>query len=298
MLYIVGTVNDTKQIVVYRGFDTYSESAMTLQPDRLKEVILNNKIHVVNATIQNGNIVLKDWGKGVNSEATEWDIFTPKYKGPKYVLLATEGDTYKIVDTRGFIERFDKEKLVYSIKLDEIANCKITKSLIRRKSSIETMDVYNIQKDSEFEREIASKYTSFIAKATMLGYGDVSFEYEIENTTVRLLNYTGSSLNVIIPPFITATKSNAFYRRGIKALKLSEGLKTIGPLSFGSDIRLEGIQRVEIPYTVELVGQRAFLDNVKLFKGESELNMERFKLLDYKTVVLKQSFDREKEKNL
>ena len=63
MLYIIGTVHDnTNNINIYRGFDTYSDSYMELSPDNLRDAILNNKMQIVNATIQNGNIALKDWG--------------------------------------------------------------------------------------------------------------------------------------------------------------------------------------------------------------------------------------------
>ena len=61
-------------------------------------------------------------------------------------------------------------------------------------------------------------------------------------------------------------------------------------MSFTSNVRLDGIQRVEIPSTVELIGHGAFIGNKRLFNRENELNEERFKLLDNKTVVLKQHY--------
>ena len=64
MLYIISTIHDnTNNIITYRGFDTYSDSCMGLSPDNLRDAISNNKIQLVNATIQKGNIVLKDWVK-------------------------------------------------------------------------------------------------------------------------------------------------------------------------------------------------------------------------------------------
>ena len=292
MLYIISVIkHNPEKKTVYKGFETCSESIMTMQEHILKEVILNNQIQVINATIQNDNIVIKDWGKGLDFETgTYEDVkFIIKHSGPVYVLLAREKDRYKLIDYEGRITKICSEKLEKIVKLQEVANCNFMRTT--EGNRLKPIDIYEISRDIKFEKLIASKYETFIAKALLLGYGDCSFIYEIENYEVKLKNYTGSSKEIMLPSFITAIKKEAFYWKGIKSVNLNEGLKVIGTMAFAIDgDHEEGIAKVEIPSTVEIIGLGAFLENNKLFRGGYNLNKDRFKLLNDKTIVLEQNY--------
>ena len=291
MLYIISTIqHNPERDITYKGFDTYSDSVMTLRGDILKNAILNNNIQVVNASIQGGNIAIKDWGRGLDLETAECvDVnYIVKHSGPKYVLLAEKNNWYKLVDYTGVLHELDTEAMKATVRKGEVANCSLANT--KEGSKLKAVDIYTIQKDREFESLIKSKYEIFIAKACILGYGNVSFEYEIENHTVRLIKYNGSSKDVILPSFITAIKKEAFYWKGIKTLNLNEGLKAIGAMAFGTNEYTDGIERVEIPSTVEIIGLGAFMVNDKLFRSGSDLNTDRFVLLNTKTIVLEQNY--------
>ena len=89
-------------------------------------------------------------------------------------------------------------------------------------------DVYEIEEDREFEKIIQSKYNSFIAKTVMLGYAGITFEYLVENYEVILTKYTGTSNDIVLPPFVTAIGKAAFAHKNVVRLKLNNGLKIIG----------------------------------------------------------------------
>ena len=293
MLYIVNTVqNINADDVKYRMFDTYSDSFMFVDQNILKDIISNNKAQVINANIQNGGIVLRDWGNGISLEIS---IGKMKYEhtGPRHIVLAKQNDGYKTVNYHGFTSILHREELKNTIKKGEVANCELIRTTTGDR--IKTIDAYEIKTDKEFEKLIETKYNTFIAKTSMLGYGDLSFTYEIENSVVKLASYTGTSKDIILPPFITAIKTEAFHMKNIKTLKLNEGLKSIGILGFGTEgfgeISGGDLERVEIPSTVELVGLGAFFMRHKLFSKGAELNKDRFKVLNNNTIVLKQTYE-------
>ena len=63
MVYIICIQKDAKdKIMGYRAFETSSESALELTTDSLKSILMNNVIQVVNASIQNDNVVIKILG--------------------------------------------------------------------------------------------------------------------------------------------------------------------------------------------------------------------------------------------
>ena len=290
MLYVICILKrDSENVELYRVFDTCSDSVMLVKPELLKSIIINTSTQVVNASIVDKNIVLKDW---VNGIATEEKIFKSKdsgdeRSGPLYVLLATENNICKVIVSDGRITRINKENFKILVENGEVANCSIGE--LKGVTKIKTEDIYKIQKDAEFEKIIASKYESFIAKTILLGYKNITFNYDIENHEVRLSRYTGLNKEVILPPFITAIMKDAFRGTGVKAIKLNHGLKVIGETAFYPGGRSTGLERVEIPESVEIVGNSVFMGNHNLANSDGTLNTQRFKLLGDKTVVLGQS---------
>ena len=287
MLYIVSiSKGETGAILHYRGFDTYSESSMLLAPERLKAIILHTDIKVVNAKVENNELVLNNWVNEIHTESTELTVIDNKvvdlHHGANFVLLAKRSGKYKLVGFRGNVYTF--ECIEDTVRAREVANCRLIRDrgLIR----VESADAYELQNDAEFEETIEKKYKGFLAKTMLLGHQGITFDFKIENHDVKLTEYTGSNKHVILPPFITSIMKEAFRRKGIETIKFSEGLKSIGAKAFVHG----NIARVEIPESVELIGTGAFGNNPKLFKNTGAINDDRFILRNAKTVVMSQEF--------
>ena len=273
MLYIINIIKSEagKKIYYYRVFDTCSDYSMLIKTDMLRRIILENNLSVVNAYIKDNKIIIKSWSNGtaimvLTSKGAE------KYSdntGPKYVALAKENNTYKIVDFMGNINKINKNQLMDLVKLKEMANLDTLKN--------ETEDVYEIIKDEEFSNLIESKYKIFTAKIMMLTYKSDTFDYEIENTEVRLKNYTGTTKNVIIPSFVTSIMDGTFTNIGLEMIEVHEGLKVIGSSALAT-AGLKTLDRIEIPETIRLIGYHAFWGNDKLIKPNHTLNTDRFKI--------------------
>ena len=286
MIYIICTIKqDTEKIMLYRVYDTCSDSVMLVSPESLKAIISNNRAQVVNAQLQNNNILLKEWANGIASEENAFNSHLAKGCGPSYVLISTKYFMCKLIGSDGTITKKCKEDLNILVQQGKIANCTQTKGSIKLKSE----DTYEIHWDTEFDKYIKSKYERFIAKTILLGYRNISFEYEIENREVRLKNYTGLNNNVILPPFITAIMKDAFRGKYIKTIRLNHGLKVIGEAAFYHAGSSNSLEHIEIPETVEIIGDDAFTGNRKLAKSDGTINTERFKLLSDKTVIISQS---------
>ena len=284
MLYIRALVtNHTDSVVAYKAYDTYSRSTAVLRRDLLTDILVNNKMQVVNASIQNNAIVIRNWVNGICTEkhTIRNDSIIEK-NGPKYIALAKEGNSYRFIDSAGKMQYKMADYFKEVIKEKEVANCIITSS-----GEIESEDVYTIYKDKEFEKSIDLKYENYIAKAALLGYNSTTFNYEVENRTVRLTEYTGTNTEIILPSFITVIMKNAFRDKGIEKIELNEGLKVIGIGAFASRSDSASLERIEIPSTVELIGFAAFTGNDKLFMRDSNLSITRFKLRNSKTVMLR-----------
>ena len=274
MIYITClTKNSNNVIIKYTGVEIRSDSPVELSKKILTEILSNTKIKVVNANIQNNVIEIKEWVNGLA-------VKRGKVRKPKYVLLTIDDNIYKVADYNGNVSNLEIEEIKNIIKLKDIANCWFDGH------SIITEDIYSIQRDAEFEKTLATKYTNFVAKAALLGYNGITFEYEIENSEVRLTQYTGSSIDIILPSFITAIGKEAFKLKSIETVKLHEGVKVIGENAFS----FNEIERIEIPSTIELIGNDAFSYNRKLFKDQYKLNKDRFKVRSNKTIILKQGF--------
>ena len=193
------------KIVSYSLFDTCSNSTMIVEPNILREILLNTSLKVVNANIQNNNIVIEEkWEKDLAT--FKGTGCKQKFSGVRFVLIAhNEDNTYRVVDFNGDISNIWEEDLQDLIEYNNITN---------------TQNEYQIVKDKEFEKSIAVKYNKFIAKTRLLGMGDNTFDYEIENQDVRLVNYTGENKNIILPSFITAIMTGAFSNVSIKTIQM------------------------------------------------------------------------------
>ena len=298
LIYIIGTIQDKDgNTISYTGFDARTDSSMNLPTELLKHIIEDTTIKVVNASVQNKNIVIKEWPHKLSSSLSrvgEGGIGNV-YSGPNFVLLALESIIYKAVDCCGYTYSFYENELVDMAWTKNIANCILidpdiayqqynnsTILTTKRGDKILALDISIIKTTEEFKNSIKEKYNAFIAKAIMLGYGKITFKYTLENQEVKLTEYTGSSKNVILPPFVSHIMSGAFSGLHLETLKISEGLKTIGKHSFQAN----ELSHVEIPESVELVGVNAFSFNAKLYNGKNSLRRERFILQNSKTIVL------------
>ena len=277
MIYVICVLKSSiGKITSYRLLDTCSDSTMIVGPQILREIMINTNIKIVNAITKDNKIILKGWARGLGV-LKEYG-YDSTLSGAKYVLLATRDNArYKVVRSEdGSILNIEPEHFKGLANIGEIANySRFTK----------TKDTYSIKTDKEFEASIYTKYKSFLAKALLLGLGDLTLDYEIENHEVRLRRYTGKTKNVILPPFITAIMTNAFKDTEVETIKCNSGLKVIGAKAF-AHVGYEELERVEISETVELVGEEAFMGNYKLNRHDIGLNTDRVKILNNKTFLI------------
>lgn len=300
MIYVIGLLRHSSKadgsILRYMLMDTLSESYMQVTPNKLKHIISNFNTQVVNANIHNDNIELHEWVKDIilmTSEISGKGFINSVNYGENlprercsFTLLASEGNTYKVTRYNGDIAKLPLHKLETLVGQGEVANCSIVNN--KGKSEITGIDTYEIIADEKFEESIALKYKAFKAKAMVLGYGSISFDYEIENHQVKLKRYTGLSKNIILPSFITAIKANAFRETTMETVNLNEGLKVIGNRAFAPMSKSDGLDGIEIPSTVEIVGSGAFSNNYKMVKSNGALNISKLKLRNEKTIVIDQ----------
>ena len=289
MLYIIGLIRrDSKpneSIIRYKLFDTLSESYMNATPNKIKHILSNQGTQIANAKLRNNIIEIHNWVNNIILyNATNKSFIKPLIKesvaGCEFIMLAQKNDTYKIMRHTGDIINIPFEILKALIDQGNVANCSISNNQIL------STDTYEISTNEEFEKDIAIKYESFKLKAHMLGYGKISFEYEIENQQVKLKNYTGSSKNVLLPSFITAIMQNAFMGADIDTIDLNEGLRAIGAGAFSHIDLYDGLSNIEIPSTVEIIGKGAFSNNYKMVKHNGALDMTKLKLRNSNTIVM------------
>ena len=279
MLYIIYLrTRQTADEITYKVFDTYSGSVLLLKAKSLRSILTSDKLQVANARIDNDIIMIKDWENGVYTNESEFaeNDFATKKSGPKCVLVATGYNLYKVIDSYGRIYNMGTTDFNNTVEHENVVNT-------------DAKDVYKIYRDKEFEAKIETKYNNFIAKAMILGFKDITFQYEIENKEVRIKNYTGKNKDIIIPPFITAIKAEAFKCKNIKSVIFSHGLKAIGPKAFWTEgVTSIGIENIEIPETVETVGNNAFSGNRYLVSSNGAINKRKFKLMSEETIILEQ----------
>ena len=198
-----------------------------------------------------------------------------------WILVAKENNTYKIISCHGIIAKISSRKLNGLINNNQIVNCRL------EDNKFISTDTYEIIPNKEFENTIAEKYEAFQAKALLLGYGSISFEYEIENNQVKIRKYTGSSTNIILPSFITVIMKNAFDNVNVETIELNEGLKLIGVGAFVAENKIPQLRFVEIPSTVELIEPKAFSFNYNTLKYGVDPKDTKFKLRSNKTIILR-----------
>ena len=315
MLYVICLIrSNSKQVTHYRLFDTLSDSAMYVDVDNLKSIISVYGSQVINATMQNNDIVINKWSRRyaeVQRKTIE-NGSSASFSGPRYILLAKNGHRYKVINNEGEVDNLSESELLENIEIAEVVNCsvkirdnyelpnKLSKlyqklrgkkedtdnhSIIEsQKVKMRAIDIYTIEKDVTFEKNIRQKYETFDVKTQLLYHESMTFNYEIEGKEVRLSKYTGSSKKVVLPSFITSIKYRAFWGIGVETIKLNEGLKAIAEEAFLSN----RIEEVEIPSTVEIIGNAAFRFNTKLFTAEDKIDTSRFKLLNNQTILLDQ----------
>ena len=276
MLYIAGLVttkNKDFTIREYKLVDTLSELYTILTPDKLRYILLHCKMKVANAELQNNNIIIPNWVNKTASRTYNKDMC-------EFTLLAKDEDRYKIATCYGTISWISLDEIQTLIKEKDIANYEIIDN------EEKWHDTYEIIRNKQFEETIAEKYKIFRGKALIMGYGDISFEYGIENQQVKLTRYTGSSRNVILPSFITSIRINAFRETTLNTLNLNEGLQAIGTRAFAPQNWSRGLESVEIPSTVQIIGKEAFNNNKDMYKNNGSLNMDKLKLRNSKTLLL------------
>ena len=190
------------------------------------------------------------------------------------LLCKVDTDKFKLVSSFGHIVYVNEDILKDHIKSNRIANCNI------ENGQYKVVDNYDVARDQEFEKEIVKKYERYSAISTALGR-EMDFEYSIEGNEVRLIKYTGTSKQVIIPKFITAVMPRAFRGCGIEELTLENGLKAIGSFAFEKC----KISQVEIPKSVEFIGYGAFYENRKLVSGNFNYK-STIKILNEKATII------------
>lgn len=298
MIYVIGIIrrgySPNGEIIRYKILDILSESCIVLTPNQLKDILLNCNIPVVNAELLVNSIGIHPWVEKITAKLSgaDNDDFINKYEshmtlttaGCPFILLAKEGSLYKVVNYHGALTKLSFDELKTIIREKELANC--TTLNTAGETQIKGVCTYKIIIDRQFEEKIALQYEAFVAKANALGYGTITFDYEIENHQVKIKKYTGSSRDIILPPFITAIMKNAFSGVALRTLDLNEGLRVIGAGAFTPEDTSDLLGEVEIPSTVELVGPGAFIHNLRLFKNDGTYNMDKLRLRNNKTVIL------------
>ena len=296
MIFVIGIIKkglDTcGEILKYNILDTSTDSHMYVTPVIMQNILSNCSTPVANAKLHSNNIILKDWVDNITvklSGSTNQypvDDFYPNTRlvanKCAYTLISKKGNQYKLASFNGALKMTTLHELRGYIGLNKIANCRVAED----NSNIDSTDTYEIIANKAFEKSIADKYEVFLAKTVMLGYGDISFDYKIENAEIILQRYTGSSKNIILPSFITAIMTKAFEDAQIEKLSLNEGLVSIGDLAFLPKLKHDGIESVEIPSTVEIIAPFAFMSNTKICNHLGILNPNRFKLTNNKTIVM------------
>ena len=276
MIYVIGTVKTNEEITEYKVIETLTESFMSITPYDLKNLIVNSAIKVRNAELQNNEIKLRDWVSNMAQDTND-------IKKCRFMITSIKNDIYTIVSYRGAVRKLSYNKLSPFVNNNDVANCTITLNKLSHE------DVDTLVTNKKFESDIADKYKIFEAKVALLGLGDMSFEYRIEDQEVILEKYTSTSKNIILPSFITVIMQDAFANIRIRTIELNEGLRIIGNEALSPNNPSKGLNEIEIPSTVQLIGTGAVYNNSKLFNSEGALHPHRFRLRNDKTIVLNQN---------
>ena len=196
-------------------------------------------------------------------------------KGAGFTLLCQVNNTFKIVSRNRDIEYIDFNQLKKDTEENLITNAEI------RDGKIHTVNMYKAIKNDQFEESIQKQYNRYEALSTVLG-SKMSFEYNIEGEEVKLVKYTGSNKNVIVPKFITSIIKEAFYDTEIEAITLEPGLKSIGSHAFDGC----NLTEIVIPESVEFIGVWTFNGNMRLIKKEGGYKKDKITILNKNAVIM------------
>ena len=265
MICIVGTREFPDNSKIYTFYETNTDSFFNGNGNNLREIL--DKHGIQNASLSDSSIIIDNQIhceiKGIHTGS------------PFNLICKINENKFKIV---GYDERIiciDRELLEYYVKEQKIANCDIIDGKLR------CIGNYTVTKEQEFEKSIAEKYIIYTAKSTILGL-NMSFNYSIEGKRVKLIKYTGTTINVIVPKFVTAIMEKAFYHSKIETITLDEGLKYIGNEAFAKC----NLSEVVMPKSVEFMGMDLFRDNSRLLKDNKKYREDRVKILNKEAIVL------------
>ena len=273
MIYIVGTVQNTGYLPLYILFETNSNSFFDGDKNMLRRLAKRHKLMLGNNALEG----IKE------TETTVWyqqtrHIELDKDSGASYTLICKQHDgKYKLAGCDSQLTYVNTETLKTYIQKNQIANCQIIAG------KYEQMGCYTIDRNIKFEKYIAEKYAEYTAKSAVIGR-KMSFDYTIENDTVRLTKYTGITTELVaIPSFITAIGEKAFKDRPIEEVLLNKELKYIGSHAFRSCDLME----IAVHDNVEFIGKGAFSINPRFEKRKNGLRYAELKILEAGTTLIK-----------
>ena len=268
MIYITGITHYTN-FTEYDCFESNTDSHMTISTDQLKTLLIKFGDNIVNAKLINNQISTEHC---INSMISGDNRHR---SGAHYTLLSKiSKDNFKLVNSNGITSYIGELQLRRYIQKKDVVNCKI------EVDKIVSNETYETRNDESFNRSIAEKYKIYLAKTSLLGH-DMSFDYDIEGTQVKLQCYTGTSKQVIVPKFVTIIMKEAFTVTGIEKITLDNGITHIGEAAF----QRCNLREITIPETVELKCPWAFYENKRLV-GENDEYKDTIKILSSKTVIL------------
>ena len=277
MIYVIGKRHHTRE-KWFKCIDTNTETIFDGLAKDICRWILIRRIDIVNVKIVNKETVIEGWFNGIHNAIGK--TATETSTGAHYVLLCKlDKNKYKIVDYNGKVSYIGKRQLYKHTWNGVVANCKI------EDEKIISVGTYDIIENTEFNKHIAEKYNIYIAKTNLLGH-NMSFDYTIEGSKVKLVQYTGTSKTVIIPKFITTIMNRAFSDCKTETITLDRGLNHIGGYAFKGC----NITQITIPDTVELICPWAFYSNRSLINTEGEYT-QKIKLMSNKTKVIDWKFE-------
>ena len=270
MIYVVGRKVFYDENQLYTFFESNTESFFTGSRDDFEVLRVMRKMHLKNVHLSSDELTDRVWFDHIHCKHDGIEENTD------YILMCkTDEGTFKLASYEEKVSYVNYEQLEQYIKKSKVANCKIENGRIR------SIGTYKILKDEDLIEQTAEKYRTYEAKSIMLGR-KMSFEYSIEGQEVKLIKYTGTDKDVIVPKFITTIMPSAFKGCGIEAITLESGLKYIGNSAF------EGcnLSEITLPETAEFVGAGAFHGNKHLVSSVIGIIRKRVKLLNKRTTVL------------
>ena len=270
MICVVKITELSDKSRVFMLFESNTESFFGGNGQDLKRLIKIHNMHPTNIELLDSETESEHWINKVHHKNNDIS------KGANYILLCEMYDNrFKTASYDGRISHINSYELKLLARQRRIANCTVEDRALKMEPA------YHITNNTQFEEEIAERYKIYEAKSILLGR-KMSFEYTVEGTKVKLLKYTGTTKNVIIPKFITTIMKEAFIDCGIETLTLDDGLKYIGTRAFKNC----NLSKVTIPQTVKFMGQGVFSTNIRILTVHGAYRNDRVNILSKDTTVL------------